>query len=253
VRGIPFIYYGEEIGMEQHTEMLLKNGLDAQAKKYDWIPNILIKGLRFSNGIQLSKNEDYLMISESGLSRVLKYYLKGSKKGQHDVLVDGLPGSPDNIRPNGKGGAYVSLIVPKYSTTPNAVDALGPFPLVRKFILRLLTIVRLPFAGIEAIFPNEYTAKTLYYIGHLEPFAVLIPKHSIIVELDEDGKIIGSLHSTNGEVAHISEITLDNESKFAYLGSPYNTQIWKVNVEDLNTCTKKTVELNISPDVVNEL
>jgi hypothetical protein len=40
------------------------------------------------------------------------------------------------------------------------------------------------------------------------------------------------------QVSHISEISLDNERKFAYLGSPYNTKIWKVPVENLRPAVK---------------
>ena len=45
-------------------------------------------------------------------SRIFRYYLKGPKAGTHDVFVDGLPGMPDNIRPNGKGGFYITLFAP---------------------------------------------------------------------------------------------------------------------------------------------
>lgn len=38
-----------------------------------------------------------------------RYYLKGEKKGESDIFVAGLPGYPDNIRSNGKGGFYVAL------------------------------------------------------------------------------------------------------------------------------------------------
>lgn len=44
-----------------------------------------------------------------------RYYLRGDKKGTTEVFNDGLPGSPDNIRSNGKGGFYISLIAPRYS------------------------------------------------------------------------------------------------------------------------------------------
>lgn len=38
-----------------------------------------------------------------------RYYLKGEKKGESDTFVDGLPGYPDNIRSNGRGGFFVVL------------------------------------------------------------------------------------------------------------------------------------------------
>lgn len=41
VRGIPFMYYGEEIGMENLT-IPLKNGLDPIAKKYNFLPQFIV-------------------------------------------------------------------------------------------------------------------------------------------------------------------------------------------------------------------
>ena len=36
-RGVPYIYYGEEIGMES-PRMIVKESLDEMALKYKWIP-----------------------------------------------------------------------------------------------------------------------------------------------------------------------------------------------------------------------
>ena len=43
-------------------------------------------------------------------SSLIRHYLKGEKAGQTDVFVSGLPGYPDNIRPNVRGGFYVAII-----------------------------------------------------------------------------------------------------------------------------------------------
>ncbi len=42
--------------------------------------------------------------------------MSGAKKGKTEVLIDGLPGYPDNIRSNGRGGFYISLL---FSRTPD--------------------------------------------------------------------------------------------------------------------------------------
>jgi hypothetical protein len=36
------------------------------------------------------------------------------------------------------------------------------------------------------------------------------------------------------KVHHISEISIDDQRKYAYLGSPYNLGIWRIKVEDLD-------------------
>ncbi|CAL8111724.1 unnamed protein product [Orchesella dallaii] len=213
---------------------------DPKTKKSE----VLLNGLHFANGVQLSKDEEFVVVSESVRSRVMKYHLKGDKKGTSEVFIDGLPGSPDNIRSNGRGGFYISLIAPRYSNKSTLIDILGPVPYARKFLLRILHIIKIGLYGVNTVLPNEYAAKAEYYAGHLEPIAQMLPKHSIILEVDRNGNVIRSFHGRS-KVHHISEISLDNEGKFAYLGSPYNTQIWKVDVEELNTCAKKIVEINM--------
>lgn len=109
----------------------------------------------------------------------------------------------------------------------------------------------------------------------MEPIAQFLPKHAIIVEVDGEGALIQSLHGTSKvncllsdkqriegiilllatnsnlcinfwhQVHHISEITYDNERKFAYLGSPYNTQIWKLAAKDVETAERKIIEMNL--------
>jgi oligo-1,6-glucosidase/alpha-glucosidase len=55
VRGVPFIYYGEEIGMENHA-IPLHEGLDPVAARFRLVPRWLV-GLMRSRGILLNRDE----------------------------------------------------------------------------------------------------------------------------------------------------------------------------------------------------
>jgi len=55
VRGVPFVYYGEEIGMRHH-EIPLHEGLDPVAARYRFIPQWLVRTLR-KHGILLNRDE----------------------------------------------------------------------------------------------------------------------------------------------------------------------------------------------------
>lgn len=68
--------------------------------------SVVVKNLRFANGVALSKSEDYLLYCESTLARVTKLWLKGSKKGKSEVFIDNLPGLPDNIHRNKAGDRF---------------------------------------------------------------------------------------------------------------------------------------------------
>jgi sugar lactone lactonase YvrE len=54
---------------------------------------VLFKDLYFANGIGLSKNEEYLLYSETSASRCSKYFLKGKKRGTTEIFIEDLLGA----------------------------------------------------------------------------------------------------------------------------------------------------------------
>lgn len=98
----------------------------------------IIKGLNFANGVALSKDESYLLISETGSYRILKHWLKGDKKGQTEVLLSNLPGFPDNINDNPDGTFWVGLVSPR----SKPLDLLSSSPFLRKVMMRLPEFIR---------------------------------------------------------------------------------------------------------------
>jgi len=56
VRGVPFIYYGDEIGMESHY-LNIKSSLDPVALKYSNIPTFILKAVRKYMGESLNRDE----------------------------------------------------------------------------------------------------------------------------------------------------------------------------------------------------
>ncbi|ODM97114.1 Adipocyte plasma membrane-associated protein [Orchesella cincta] len=191
----------------------------------------LLTGIRFANGVQLSKNQDFLVLNEMGLSRVLKYHLKGPKKGTSEVLIDRLPGYPDNVRSNGKGGFYISLLTSRFAESPNMVEQIAPIPLVRKLILRFQCVLVKICEFVNLYAPNEYIEKAIVYIKHVGPFGDVTsyPDDVTIVEIDENGNILGSLQKKEGKIACISEIAIAD--KYTYLGSPFTSQLWRIKNE----------------------
>lgn len=55
-RGVPFIYYGEEIGMSNHR-LPLKTAQDPIALKYSWIPSFIINLLTRSGSLSLNRDD----------------------------------------------------------------------------------------------------------------------------------------------------------------------------------------------------
>ena len=110
------------------------------------------------------------------------------------------------FRLNDNGNYYVGIISPRIPGKPHLLDLLGPHYLVRRFLVRLVSLVMLPLRLFGSIIPNPVTQKFDYWVGNFEPVAHLAPPYGLVIEIDgETGEFISSLHSTNGAVRFISE------------------------------------------------
>ena len=94
---------------------------------------VLADGLYFANGVALGPDEDYLLFTETTRYRVQRLWLKGDRAGETEVLIDNLPGFPDNITFNGRDRFWLAIYAPRTA----ALDALLPRPFLRKMIFRL--------------------------------------------------------------------------------------------------------------------
>lgn len=197
---------------------------DPKTKKNE----VLIDGLHFANGVVLSPAEDFVLVAETTKSRIHRYYLKGPKKGNRDIFIDGLPGLPDNLKSDGQGGFLAPLVFLRNKTNPVLFQSLGPFPLLRKFIVRVLALFEMIFEQMDRIYPNYYAKRMVHWIGHFETLRGLGAPGTIILQLDVDGKIKHSYHNTDGSLSDISEAHWFDGA--LYLGSPFNTYVGRVKL-----------------------
>lgn len=186
---------------------------------------VVLDNLWFANGVAISPDEEFVVVVETHGSRIQKYYLKGAKKGQSEVFVEGLPGVPDNVTPD-EDGLWIALVVSADPQNPLLPHSMAPLPLVRKFLLRLLHLIEMPFTFITNLYPNPYTKSIAYKIGSFQAFSFTFPKRTTIVRTDWNGKVIGSLHGFDQSVTQPSHVMeFDNH---LYIGSPYNHYVARV-------------------------
>lgn len=100
--------------------------------------NVLMDGLVFANGVAISHDQNSVLVNETGKYRVLRYWLVGPKQGQVEVVIDNLPGFPDNISQATSGAYFLGLASPRSAP----VDALSDKPFIRKIVQRLPQFMR---------------------------------------------------------------------------------------------------------------
>ncbi len=155
---------------------------------------VLLDDLYFANGVALSANEDFVLVNETYRYRITRYWLKGERAGQHEVFIDNLPGLPDNLQGDRKGTFWVAL------PTPRKVDAdfLHRHPWLKAQLAKL---------------PRALWPKAIPY--------------GFAIALDENGKIVRSLHDTSG--THLRMVTsVKPVGDYLYFGSLDNDRIGKL-------------------------
>jgi sugar lactone lactonase YvrE len=130
---------------------------------------VLADGLYFANGVALSKDEDFVAVAECYRYRISRYWLKGPKAGQTEVMADNLPGFPDNLSRTDGGNFWVAL----YTVRNPRLDALHPHPFAKKLLSRLP--------------------------GFLWPQPA---RYGLVALLDPSGRPLVSLHDPSGERVH---------------------------------------------------
>lgn len=126
-------------------------------------------GLAFANGVALTHDGDAVLVAETAAYRITRVWLGSERAGEHEVLIDNLPGFPDNLSTGPDGTVWLALP----STRDRSLDALLPRPPA----LRRL-VWRLP----EAVQPDA--ARVAFVLG-----------------LDAEGQVVHNLQGP-GDVYH---------------------------------------------------
>lgn len=111
---------------------------------------LLMDGLSFANGIAMDPASQFILISETSEYRIHKYWIAGDKQGEREILIDNLPGFPDNIVTGQDGRFWLGLVSPRV----HIVDALADKPWLRKIIQRFPAFLRpaaQPYGHVVAI------------------------------------------------------------------------------------------------------
>lgn len=185
------VYFSDasfKFGLEDYVLDLLENRPNGRLLVYDPAngqTRTLAEGLYFANGVAVSPDASFVLVSETPRYRVMKVWLTGEKAGKSEVVLDNLPGFPDGISSNGKGTYWVAVASPRQAL----VDMMGPYPFLRKVIARL------------------------------PPWIQPAPEHfGMVVGIDGDGKILHVLQDP-APTAYSPITSVEEKNGMLYLGS----------------------------------
>ncbi|KAL6039419.1 hypothetical protein STEG23_012993, partial [Scotinomys teguina] len=173
------IYFTDSSSKWQRRDYLLlvmEGTDDGRLLEYDTVTKevkVLLDQLRFPNGVQLSPEEDFVLVAETTMARIRRVYVSGLMKGGADMFVENMPGFPDNIRPSSSGGYWVAAATIRANPGFSMLDFLSEKPFIKRMIFKL--------------FSQETVMK-------------FVPRYSLVLELSDSGAFRRSLHDPDGLV-----------------------------------------------------
>lgn len=102
------------------------------------ITRVVMNGLNYANGVAISTDQQFLLVAETASYRIQRYWLQGPNRGRSEVVLDNLPGFPDNINNGLNERFWFGLVAPRN----DLLDKLSGQPWARKVILRLPQAIR---------------------------------------------------------------------------------------------------------------
>lgn len=187
---------------------------------------VLLDKLWFGNGIALSIAEDFVIVNDSFSSRMMKVWLTGSKKGSSEVFYEGLPGAPDNLSFD-EEGIWVPIATAADDSHPMIPHKLANFPIIRKFTIRLLELVVLPFKFVDSFYPTRLTKYVCRGFGSMDMFKFIFPARRTVLRLDWDGNVMKSYHGSDDSTPAVITHAL-NLDGYLYLGTVTDNFISRV-------------------------
>lgn len=158
----------------------------------------LIDSSFFGNGVAVSKDDEFVLMVDLTKYRIVRYWLKGDKKGQTDIFMDNLPGLPNGIARRKDGSFWLGF-------TTRRDDLLDKFQ---------------PNTGMKKLI----FAIPLWLQPKQEPFGM-------IMHISENGKILKTYYDTTGKI--VSEASsVEEHSGYLYLGGDLTDHIGKYRLDE---------------------
>ncbi|XP_058275612.1 adipocyte plasma membrane-associated protein isoform X2 [Hirundo rustica] len=124
---------------QDYLYLVMEGTDDGRLLEYDTVTKevrVLMVGLRFPNGVQLSPAEDFVLVQETTMARIRRYYVSGLMKGGADMFVENMPGLPDNIRLSSSGGYWVAMAAVRPSPGFSVLDFLSEKTWIKRMIFK---------------------------------------------------------------------------------------------------------------------
>ncbi|MGV3553417.1 ABC transporter permease [Rhizobium sp.] len=159
----------------------------------------VLPNLQLPNGICVEKDGQSLLYAETWGCRITRWYFDGPKKGQREVIIENLPGYPDNINRASDGNYWCALC----GMRSPVFDLALRMPDFRRRMVQKV-------GRDDWLYPNMNTG--------------------CVIKFDASGKILDVLWDRAGD-NHPMITSIREHKGHLYLGGIYNNRVGRIAVE----------------------
>ncbi|PDT67714.1 ABC transporter permease [Bradyrhizobium ottawaense] len=159
-----------------------------------------LRGLKFPNGVAVARDGQSILFAETFGCSIKRYWFAGPKKGDVEIVMDNLPGYPDNINLASDGNYWLALV----GMRSPSLDLAWKMPGFRRRMAK-----RVPVD--EWLFPNINTG--------------------CVVKFNEQGKILESFWDLKG-LNHPMITSMREHRGYLYLGGIANNRIGRFKLDN---------------------
>ena len=160
----------------------------------------VIKSFYFPNGVCVAHDGRSVFIASTTDCRIYRHWLAGPQSGKTEIVIDEIPGNPDNINRASDGNYWLALVgirTPSFDLS------------MRKAAFRRRMAKQVPL--------DEWLGPNLNY--------------GCVVKFDDAGNVLESYWDPTGR-SHPSVTSIREHKGYLYLGGIENNRIGRIRIED---------------------
>jgi ribose transport system permease protein len=162
----------------------------------------IINHFYFPNGVCVSHDGRSLLIASTSICKIFRHWIAGPNTGSTEVLIDQLPGNPDNINRASDGNYWLALVGIRTPTFDLAA---------RKPGFRLRMVKQVP--------TDEWLAPAL--------------NHGCVLKFNEQGEALESWWDPTG-ISHSTLTSMREHKGYLYLGGLDNNRIGRIKLNGVD-------------------
>ena len=160
----------------------------------------ILRNLAFPNGVCVSHDGRCVYWVSTWLCRIYRYWIEGERKGELEIVVDNLPGYPDNINRASDGTYWLAFV----GIRSPVFDLAMADPALR---------VRM----VKQIAPDEWLCPGINY--------------GCVIKFDDNGNVLESLWDP-GAKNHATITSMREHKGYLYIGGLENNRIGRLKLPD---------------------